>query len=86
MTGRLAGAVYLGVVITGIFSLAYVPGQLIDMADPEKTLAGISAHQALFRWHVAIGYVCYVCFLVLPIRSEERRVGKECRSRWSPYH
>jgi len=21
-----------------------------------------------------------------PIRSEERRVGKECRSRWSPYH
>src|ERR1017187_7620750 len=23
---------------------------------------------------------------VLPARSEERRVGKECRSRWSPYH
>ena len=22
----------------------------------------------------------------LLIRSEERRVGKECRSRWSPYH
>ena len=21
-----------------------------------------------------------------PGRSEERRVGKECRSRWSPYH
>src|SRR2546422_10844428 len=21
-----------------------------------------------------------------PLRSEERRVGKECRSRWSPYH
>src|SRR2546427_4220079 len=24
--------------------------------------------------------------LDLPARSEERRVGKECRSRWSPYH
>src|SRR3712207_9501182 len=24
--------------------------------------------------------------LELPVRSEERRVGKECRSRWSPYH
>src|SRR3712207_7349853 len=24
--------------------------------------------------------------LVALIRSEERRVGKECRSRWSPYH
>ena len=25
-----------------------------------------------------------VIFIIL--RSEERRVGKECRSRWSPYH
>ena len=25
----------------------------------------------------------YRCFC---LRSEERRVGKECRSRWSPYH
>src|SRR3712207_6391959 len=24
--------------------------------------------------------------LMLLLRSEERRVGKECRSRWSPYH
>ena len=23
---------------------------------------------------------------VVAARSEERRVGKECRSRWSPYH
>src|SRR5574337_1883669 len=28
------------------------------------------------------------CLLIswLQARSEERRVGKECRSRWSPYH
>ena len=29
-------------------------------------------------------------FIAIPkknqLRSEERRVGKECRSRWSPYH
>ena len=24
--------------------------------------------------------------LLRAVRSEERRVGKECRSRWSPYH
>src|SRR5258708_15046016 len=24
--------------------------------------------------------------VLVVIRSEERRVGKECRSRWSPYH
>ena len=23
---------------------------------------------------------------LISLRSEERRVGKECRSRWSPYH
>ena len=30
------------------------------------------------------GWTFYASALV--IRSEERRVGKECRSRWSPYH
>src|SRR5437016_12744947 len=32
------------------------------------------------RAEVAAGHV-----LELPARSEERRVGKECRARWSPY-
>ena len=31
------------------------------------------------------GAICYNID-VPNIRSEERRVGKECRSRWSPYH
>ena len=29
---------------------------------------------------------CDYLNLPLMVRSEERRVGKECRSRWSPYH
>ena len=29
------------------------------------------------------GFSLYMGF---SLRSEERRVGKECRSRWSPYH
>ena len=32
-------------------------------------------------YHFCIGWL-----LLLFVRSEERRVGKECRSRWSPYH
>ena len=28
----------------------------------------------------------YKTYLWYEDRSEERRVGKECRSRWSPYH
>ena len=27
-----------------------------------------------------------IATLLINFRSEERRVGKECRSRWSPYH
>ena len=30
--------------------------------------------------------ISIICGIVKPSRSEERRVGKECRSRWSPYH
>ena len=30
-------------------------------------------------------YLISFC-IVIACRSEERRVGKECRSRWSPYH
>ena len=42
-----------------------------------------------------IGIVGFVIFHIaadvseiynIAVRSEERRVGKECRSRWSPYH
>ena len=35
--------------------------------------------------HVAENVICVATAENSP-RSEERRVGKECRSRWSPYH
>ena len=34
----------------------------------------------------AVGQLARMPQLESPHRSEERRVGKECRSRWSPYH
>ena len=34
----------------------------------------------------ALGHACRFCLMTYLGRSEERRVGKECRSRWSPYH
>ena len=31
--------------------------------------------------------ISLLLFVLMAVwRSEERRVGKECRSRWSPYH
>src|SRR5271157_4933265 len=32
------------------------------------------------------GWLCGLALIGPGSRSEERRVGKECRSRWSPYH
>ena len=47
--------------------------------DLDGTLLNTIADLAQSTNHAlqALGY---------PTRSEERRVGKECRSRWSPYH
>ena len=36
--------------------------------------------------HTKKKYVVLAPTGIAAIRSEERRVGKECRSRWSPYH
>ena len=36
-------------------------------------------------WNNAINSVSGI-HKTTTLRSEERRVGKECRSRWSPYH
>ena len=48
---------------------------------PEGLSKEANAVLATTLW-VAIWWILEV----VPIRSEERRVGKECRSRWSPYH
>ena len=41
-------------------------------------------------WHLRFSFSCQMRFIKNQFfsnqRSEERRVGKECRSRWSPYH
>ena len=39
-----------------------------------------AAAQALTAQAAVLGHISNL------FRSEERRVGKECRSRWSPYH
>ena len=48
----------------------------IKMFIDEAKIAGQLAH----------ANICQIFELGRIDRSEERRVGKECRSRWSPYH
>jgi Domain of unknown function (DUF4386) len=65
-TARLAGMLYLIVVITGIFSLAYVPSKLIVWGDAAKTFQQISESPTLFRMSIVSSAICYVAFLLLP--------------------
>src|SRR2546430_8388300 len=39
-----------------------------------------------FGWEPGVSDRDYLAFRGQDQRSEERRVGKECRSRWAPYH
>src|SRR3712207_9490991 len=40
----------------------------------------------LILTYVMLGWGLNIVVGLAGLRSEERRVGKECRSRWSPYH
>jgi len=60
----------------------FIAARRASRARPAEALAEASAER---RWphpvRVALGVIA-----LGGARSEERRVGKECRSRWSPYH
>ncbi len=62
---RLSGLFYLLVVLTGIFSLMYVPLQIIEMEDPGQTVANLLERRQLFRFGIASTLLCYLFFLFL---------------------
>ena len=61
-----------------------------DTVFPFVPKQAIKCFYYLWDYYAGTGNpICWVAKLpynFLIIRSEERRVGKECRSRWSPYH
>lgn len=67
-TARIAGLLYLGVVLTGIFSLAYVPSNLIVWNNPTVTYNNIKASESLFRFGIVGGLICYIFFLFLVLQ------------------
>lgn len=66
-SGRLAGALYLIVVLTGIFTLAYVPSRIPLSGTPADTLDAVRASAPLFRMGIAAFLVMQVSFLLLPL-------------------
>jgi hypothetical protein len=64
---RTTGLLYLAVVVTGIFSLMYVPSQLIIWDNPEVTFTNIANNQQLFRLGIVSSIACYTFFIFLPL-------------------
>ena len=61
----------------------------------EVVKQSVTAREAAELYGIAVGRGGMACCpfhddrhpsMKVDTRSEERRVGKECRSRWSPYH
>jgi len=66
-TARIAGLLYLGVVLTGIFSLMYVPSTLIVEDNASLTFQNITSQESLFKLWIVSGLLCYTFFLFLPL-------------------
>ena len=49
-------------------------------------ILSIIAYYRMRTKRLLLTTIAFSNFIAAAIRSEERRVGKECRSRWSPYH
>jgi len=87
-------AIWLGIFILIIGLIIFLPNKPAGMdekiAKANQTMAA-EAKRAPFKtvaWYQAGDAKGGIRATSLPFakRSEERRVGKECRSRWSPYH
>ena len=60
----------------------------VDVTTAIICIQGVMEGSINMKHYKTQGPCLHVIFpnQILQYRSEERRVGKECRSRWSPYH
>src|SRR5881409_3494960 len=64
---RVAGAIYLSMVITGPFSLIYVPSKLVVRGNAAATAENILAHETMWRLSIfgdLLGHVIFICLAV----------------------
>src|SRR5438094_10507479 len=64
---RIAGAIYLSMIVTGPFALIYVPTNLIVRGNAAATAANILAHETMFRLAILADLVGSVIFICLGI-------------------
>ena len=88
----LLGILFVVLVVVGVFICTYVFNQPSRSGDSRELISGTWTDKdanITFEFSdegdFTITRADVFCHLRCG-RSEERRVGKECRSRWSPYH
>ena len=64
-TARIAGALYVLLALTGVFSLIYVPTALVVFGDAAATAENIRSSELLFRSGILSGLVSNVIFVFL---------------------
>lgn len=64
---HIAGLIYVLLVVTGMVSLVYVPGQIMASGDSAQTLANLRTHESLFRFGLIAGLICQVLYILLPL-------------------
>jgi len=64
---RIAGAIYLSMVVTGPFSLIYVPNKLVVRGNAAATADNILAHETMFRLAILADLTGAVIFICLGI-------------------
>jgi hypothetical protein len=64
---RIAGAIYLSMVVTGPFSLIYVPNKLIVRGNAAATADNILTHETMFRLAILADLIGAVIFIGLAI-------------------
>ena len=64
---RIAGLLYLVLIVSGILSLIYIPSQLIVWDDPTQTVKNISESKFLFQIGIICGLIMYTSFILLPL-------------------
>lgn len=62
---RIAGLIYLIVVVTGIFNLGILPSNFLVKQDAVATFQNITDNLMLFKYWILTGIVCYIAFLLL---------------------
>ena len=89
----LIGSVFAPMIAVQIADFFILKRDRWDAAVDWRSLAiwavGFVSYRLLMRADISVGSTLPAMALTIALcaeRSEERRVGKECRSRWSPYH